>query len=91
MHLEDDRHEFETRLLPRSLTATLAALPSMSLINLAHGYLLDNQFDKAKTIYLESKAYKQSVLDDLEQLEEAGITYPDMEKIKTLLNGTVEQ
>ena len=26
--------------------------------NLAHGYLFDNQFDKAKTIYLENKDAK---------------------------------
>jgi len=61
--------------------------------NLAHGYLFDNQFEKAKAIYLENKdaklhdgrAFSQAVLDDFKEFEEAGITHPDMEKIKPLL------
>jgi len=61
--------------------------------NLAHGYLFDNQFDKAKAIYLENKeskidyerSFTQAVLDDFKELEEAGVTHPDMEKIKALL------
>lgn len=61
--------------------------------NLAHGYLFDNQFGKAKAIYLENKkarvrdgpTFIQSVLDDYKEFKEAGITHPDMEKIKALL------
>jgi tetratricopeptide (TPR) repeat protein len=62
--------------------------------NLAHGYLFDNQFDKAKAIYLENKdakladdkrSFSQAVLDDFKQFREAGITHPDMEKIQALL------
>jgi hypothetical protein len=62
--------------------------------NLAHGYLFDNQFDKAKAIYLENKnakiaddkrSFSQAVLDDFKEFQEAGITHPDMEKIKALL------
>jgi tetratricopeptide (TPR) repeat protein len=61
--------------------------------NLAHGYLFDNQFEKAKAIYLENKnaklhdgrAFSQAVLDDFKEFQEAGITHPDMEKIKALL------
>jgi uncharacterized protein YecT (DUF1311 family) len=62
--------------------------------NLAHGYLFDNQFEKAKAIYLDNKntklrdderTFSQAVLDDFKELEEAGITHPDMEKIKHLL------
>ncbi|PYK13990.1 MAG: hypothetical protein DME65_00155, partial [Verrucomicrobia bacterium] len=61
--------------------------------NLAHGYLFDNQFEKAKTIYLENKnaklhdgrAFSQAVLDDFRQFQEGGITDPNMEKIKALL------
>ena len=64
-------------------------------INLAHGYLFDNQFDKAKAIYLENKGAKlrddertfsQVVLDDFKEFQDAGITHPDMEKIKALLS-----
>jgi hypothetical protein len=62
--------------------------------NLAHGYLFDNQFDKAKTIYLENKnakiaddkrSFSQAVRDDFKEFREAGITHPDMEKIQALL------
>jgi tetratricopeptide (TPR) repeat protein len=62
--------------------------------NLAHGYLFDNQFEKAKAIYLENKdaklrederTFSQAVLDDFKKFEEAGVTHPDMEKIKALL------
>ncbi len=61
--------------------------------NLAHGYLFDNQFDKAKAIYLENKdtklpderTFSQAVLEDFKELQEAGVTHPDMEKIKALL------
>jgi tetratricopeptide (TPR) repeat protein len=61
--------------------------------NLAHGYLFDNQFEKAKALYLENKdaklhdgrAFNQAVLDDFKDFQEAGITHPDMEKIKALL------
>jgi tetratricopeptide (TPR) repeat protein len=67
---------------------------AMIKVALAHGYLFDNQFDKAKAIYLENKNTKlrddertfgQAVLDDFKELEEAGVTHPDMEKIKALL------
>jgi len=61
--------------------------------NLAHGYLFDNQFEKAKAIYLENKdknlpdgsGFTQEVLDDFRQFEKAGISHPDVEKIKALL------
>lgn len=67
--------------------------------NLAHGYLFDNQFDKAKTIYLENKnarlrdgkrTFSQAVLDDFKEFQDAGITHPDMEKIKALLTSKTE-
>jgi len=67
--------------------------------NLAHGYLFDNQFDKAKTIYLENKdakvgddgrTFSQVVLDDFKEFQDAGINHPDMEKIKALLTTKTE-
>jgi len=60
---------------------------------LAHGYLFDNQFDKAKAMYLENKdakiaddkrPFSQVVLDDFKEFRDAGITHPDMEKIQAL-------
>jgi len=83
-----------------AIAASLKALElsphnaAMIKVTLAHSYLFDNQFDKAKAIYLENKnaklhdddrTFRQAVLDDFKELEEAGITHPDMEKIKALL------
>jgi len=87
-----------------SIAASLKALelsPNDAVLikgNLAHGYLLDNQFDKAKALYLENKdakldderSFRQAVLDDFKELEEAGITHPDTEKIKALLTTETE-
>jgi tetratricopeptide (TPR) repeat protein len=83
-----------------AIAASLKALKlspanaAMIKTNLSHGYLLDNQFDKAKAIYLEKKdaqlpgdqrTFSEVVLDDFSELEKAGISHPDMEKIKALL------
>jgi hypothetical protein len=83
-----------------AIAASLKALKlspanaAMIKTNLAHGYLLDNQFDKAKAIYLENRdamlrndqrTFNEVVLGDFSELEKAGITHPDMEKIKALL------
>jgi len=79
-----------------SLTALKLSPAKAAMIktNLAHGYLFDNQFDKAKAIYLENtdtklrddeRTFGQVVLDDFAELEKAGITHPDMEKIKALM------
>ncbi len=88
-----------------AIAASLKALElsphnaAMIKVTLAHSYLFDNQFDKAKTVYLENKnaklrdderIFRQAVLDDFKQLEEAGITHPDMEKIKALLTTQTE-
>jgi tetratricopeptide (TPR) repeat protein len=88
-----------------AIAASLKALklsPADAVViktNLAHSYLFDNQFDKAKAIYLEYKdsklrdderTFSQAVLDDFKELEEAGVTHPDMEKIKALLPAETE-
>ena len=87
-----------------SITASLKALklspddPVMIKGNLAHAYLFNNQLEKAKAIYLENKdaklhdgrPFSQVVLDDFKEFQEAGITHPDMEKIKTLLTGKAQ-
>jgi Flp pilus assembly protein TadD len=88
-----------------SIAASLKALelsPDDAVLikgNLAHGYLFDNQFDKAKAIYLENKdaklgdderTFSQAVLDDFKELQDAGITHPDMDKIKALLTTKTE-
>jgi streptogramin lyase/tetratricopeptide (TPR) repeat protein len=88
-----------------AIAASLKALElsphnaAMIKVALAHTYLFDNQFDKAKAIYLENKnaklrdderTFSQAVLDDFKELEQAGITHPDMEKIKALLPAETE-
>lgn len=88
-----------------AIAASLKALElsphnaAMINVTLAHSYLFDNQFDKAKAIYLENKnaklrdderTFSQAVLDDFKELQNAGITHPDMEKIKALLTSETE-
>jgi tetratricopeptide repeat protein len=74
-----------------AIAASLKALElspedTAARIDLAHAYLFDNQFEKAKAIYLENKDAKDSVLRDFKELEGEGVTHPDMEKIKALLD-----
>ena len=88
-----------------AIAASLKALElsprkaAMIKVVLAHSYLFDNQFDKAKAIYLENKNAKlrdddrnfsQAVLDDFKELKEAGITNPGVEKINALLTSEVD-
>lgn len=97
-------HLFERN--PREATAaSLKALElsphnaAMIKVTLAHSYLLDNQFDKAKAIYLANKnaklrdderTFSQAALEDFKELQDAGITHPDIEKIKALLTSETE-
>jgi uncharacterized protein YecT (DUF1311 family) len=83
-----------------SIAASLKALelsPDDAVLikgNLAHAYLFDNQLDKAQAIYLENKdarldserSFRQAVLNDFKEFEEAGITPPDTDKIKALFS-----
>jgi len=99
------RYQLFNRKPRETIAASLKALklsPDMAVIiktKLADGYLFDNQFDKAKAIYLENKdaklrdskqTFSQVVLDDFNELQVAGITHPDMDKIKALLTATPE-
>lgn len=88
-----------------AIAASLKALElsprnaAMIKVAVALSYLFDNQFDKAKAIYLENKnarlrdderTFSQAVLDDFKELQDAGVTHPDMEKIKALLTTEAE-
>jgi tetratricopeptide (TPR) repeat protein len=100
-------YELFDRRPRESIAASLKALklsPDDAVIiksNLAHAYLFSDQFEQAKAIYLENKnaklrddkrTFSQAVLDDFKEFQEAGITHPDMEKIKALLaTGTKPQ
>src|SRR4029077_16998304 len=95
-HLSLGWYQLFNRKPRESIAASLKALelsPDNGVMingNLAHGYLFDNQFDKAKAIYLKNKgaklhdgrAFSQTVLDDFKEFQETGITHPDMDKIK---------
>jgi len=99
------RYQLFNRKPREAIAASLKALklsPDKAVIiktKLAHGYLFDNQFNKANAIYLENKdarlrdseqTFSQVVLDDFKALQDAGITHPDMEKIKALLTTKTE-
>ncbi|MTK53112.1 ATP-binding protein [Paludibacter sp.] len=63
--------------------------------NLAHALLFQNKYKDAKKIYLElknqpyppkpSKTFNYYILRDFDELEKAGITHPDIAKIRELL------
>jgi WD40 repeat protein len=64
----------------------------MLFTNLPLCYLLTNQFEKAKSLYLDYKdktyvgrTFMETFLSDIAELEKAGITHPDFEKVKALL------
>lgn len=99
------RYQLFNRKPREAIAASLKALklsPDKAVIiktKLAHGYLFDNQFNKANAIYLENRnaklrdseqTFSQVVLDDFKALQDAGITHPDMEKIKALLTAKTE-
>jgi tetratricopeptide (TPR) repeat protein len=99
------RYQLFNRKPREAIAASLKALklsPDKAVViktKLADGYLFDNQFDKAKAIYLENKDAKlrdseqtfgQVVLDDFKEFQEAGITHPDIEKIESLLTAKTE-
>ncbi|MGE0084631.1 MAG: tetratricopeptide repeat protein [Desulfococcaceae bacterium] len=75
----------------------IALDPSQEWIktNLASSFLFTGQWDKAKAIYLElkdkkdqhdeTKTYRDVFLEDLNALEKAGITHPDMAKVREML------
>src|SRR5262245_16748045 len=88
-----------------AIAASLKALElsprnaAMIKVTLAHSYLFDNQFDKAKAVYLENKnaklrdderSFGQAVLDDFKELKEAGVTTPDVEKITAFLTSETD-
>lgn len=64
--------------------------------NLAHALLFLNKYDAAKNIYEEwkdkifpndtTKTFRYFFLQDFDELQKAGITHPDMNKIKELIN-----
>ncbi len=80
-YLDLARYELLHRKPRKAIEASLKAVewsPDNAVTiktNLAHGYLFDNQFDKAKAIYLENKdaklsderSFSQAVLEDFKE------------------------
>lgn len=69
------------------------ANPDLSA-NLAHALLLQGKYAEAEKMYLEYKdkpykgeTYKVAFLSALKNLEDQGVTHPDIERIKALLTG----
>jgi len=69
------------------------ANPDLSA-NLAHALLLQGKYAEAEKIYLEYKdkpykgeTYKVAFLSALKNLEDQGVTHPDIERIMALLTG----
>jgi len=103
-HLDLGSCQLFNRKPREAIAAALKALEldpdNATMINtvLATGYLFDNQFEKAKGIYLKNisapiranRSFSEVVLDDFKNLEEAGVTHPDMERIKALLSAAPE-
>jgi len=64
--------------------------------NLALALLFQGKYEEAKKIYIEmndklingekSKKYKEAFLEDFDWLEKDGVTHPDIEKIREILN-----
>lgn len=75
----------------------LEADPSNAInaVNLAHGYLFDNQFDRAQTTYNKYKdlkltdgdgrSFTEAALADFVQFRAAGLVHPDFKKIEAAL------
>lgn len=84
-------HELSIEAAERSLT--LAPEHNGVLTNLALGYLLSGQYSKAKKIYKEWKDKNFNdgqqagplFWQDLDDMETAGITHPDIKKVRELL------
>ncbi|NGZ09588.1 MAG: hypothetical protein CV088_09390 [Nitrospira sp. LK70] len=68
---------------------------AINAVNLAHGYLFDNQFDRAQTTYKKYKdlkltdgtgrSFTEAALADFVQFRAAGLVHPDFKKIEAML------
>jgi WD40 repeat protein len=88
-------------LLAKEYTASLKAIQRAIELDslswrlytcLAPAYLLNDQYENAKVVYLkykdmplEGKTYKERFLADISDLEKVGNKHPDFEKVKELL------
>jgi len=86
--------EYQKAITAAKKSLELAPGKTEVYTNLALGYVLNNEFEKAKPIYLEwkdkrfpndSRTWKEVFLQDIADLEAAGIHHPDFEKVRKLL------
>jgi len=90
------KKEFNTALHYAQIAIQADESNEYTYTNLPLAYLFNGEFDKAKEIYLEWKdkpfqseeqfaTFKEVFLADFADLEENGVTHPDFEKIRKLL------
>jgi Leucine-rich repeat (LRR) protein len=85
--------KFKVSLEAGLLALQFDAINANLYTNLPLAYLFNNQFEKAKAIYLayknkmynEEQSYKMVFLNDFDDLESKGITHPDIAKIRLFL------
>ncbi|WP_421794401.1 leucine-rich repeat domain-containing protein [Haliscomenobacter sp.] len=87
--VKDFKRSLEAALLGLKLDPQDANLYT----NLPLAYLFNNEFEKARAIYVnyrdrpyEDTTYKQVFLKDFSDLEASGVSHPDFQKIRNLLN-----
>ncbi len=87
--------KYEEAIKAAQESLTLAPKKFEAHTNLALGYLLNDQFEEAKAVYIEWKdkpfypngrLAKEIFLRDLAELEAVGIQHPDIDKIKHILS-----
>ena len=86
--------DFKSSLNAALLAAKADSSNEIIYTNLPLAYILNNDFEKAKDIYLkyqnkfysyDDRPFKKVFLDDITDLENNGITHPDFEKVRELL------
>ncbi|MGV8134424.1 MAG: tetratricopeptide repeat protein [Mangrovibacterium sp.] len=87
--LKEDFHQAEV-LAWESLkkTGTNEILRMSCEKNLAHALLYENKYDQARELYIKlgsNGSVRNQILADLDEFENAGITHPDIAKIRKLL------
>ena len=83
---------FENAEKAATVALELDSTQTWVVTNLALGLLYQGKFEQAKKVYLtykdqtyQGKLFKETFLKDFDDLERAGITHPDVARIKNLL------
>ena len=85
------RREFESVIDTCSKVAFSFADNACIAGHLAHAYLLSNQFDKAREIYLALPEFRDEILEDFDEFAKYGIYHHDFDKMRILLQTKTEE